>query len=111
MSSDTIIITLPNLDGYDTPQHFAEQLAHFATNDDRVLGIVLRNHIDKDYGAPHDMSKYFGYVVMTRKPEGEVVDDVASEMARDLPVGIYRAVNIEPWHGDRRAAQVDATDP
>ena len=46
-SPNVVIKSLPNLASYNAPQHFGEELAYFATEDDRALGVVLRNHIDK----------------------------------------------------------------
>jgi hypothetical protein len=62
-----MIKTLENLDAYRTGMRGSprlhEEMAWYATEDDRVLGIIVRNRIDDDYG----------WVVLCRATEWENV--------------------------------------
>jgi len=89
-----MIRTVPNLDGYDIPLRGDPRLHHevawYATVDDRVLGIVVRDRIDND----------FGWVVLTRarKP------DVALATGVTISPSAYRCVDMETSHPSLAAA-------
>ena len=99
-SNDAVIRTLPNLNGYDAPRRgifyflgFAEEVAWFATADDRVIGVVIRDQVDdNEDGIPPGV--YFRWELLTRKPVWEVVDqdtdDPFTMAAASLPAGVYR---------------------
>jgi hypothetical protein len=83
-----MIKTLTNLDGYRTgmrgfPQ-LHEETAWYATEDDRVLGIIVRDRIDDDYGS----------VVLTRATEWE--DAFLTNLS--TPPGVYRCVDMNTSH-------------
>jgi hypothetical protein len=100
VNSHTLIKTLSSFDGYDVPQFRKrtisdDAVAWYATNDDRVLGVVLREPIDEDDedGAPSEIP--FAWMLLTRKPWQEL-SDIGPEPARGLPPG-YWVHHWEPF--------------
>jgi hypothetical protein len=79
---------------YDIPlagdPRMMEELKWFATAGDAVLGVVIRNRADGDYG----------WVALTRAGSGEV----ALLTEAPMPVGAYRAVESSAWQISQRAA-------
>jgi hypothetical protein len=89
-----MIRTVPNLDGYDIPMRGVPGLHHevawYASVDDRVLGIVVRDRIDND----------FGWVVLTRARE----PDIAPATGLPIPPSAYRCVDMETSYPSLAAA-------
>jgi hypothetical protein len=84
-----------------------DAVAWYATNDDRVLGVVLREHDDRvlgvmlreplnkddEDGAPSECP--FAWMLLTRRP-WEELSDIGPEPARDLSRR-YWVRHWEPW--------------
>jgi hypothetical protein len=89
-----MIKTVPSLDGYDILMRGDPRLHHevawYITVDDRVLGIVVRDRIDND----------FGWVVLTRARE----PDVALATGATIPPSAYRCVDVETSYPSLDAA-------
>jgi hypothetical protein len=89
-----MIKTVPDLNGYDILMRGDPRLHHevawYTTVDDRVLGIVVRDRIDND----------FGWVVLTRARE----PDVALATGATIPPSAYRCVDVETSYPSLDAA-------
>ena len=116
-TNNIVIRALPNFDGYDAPQRgtffrSAEEVAWFATADDRVIGVVIRDRLDENEDdIPPGV--YFRWELLTRKPAWEVVDhdtdclsdDPLTMAAASLPAGVYRVAECSEGQYEHRTVE------
>lgn len=96
-----VINPLPDITGYDIPQRsqFGDDFAWWHSENDLVFGVVFRVPLDQIEYRGAALGVYFGSVVLSPKPEDEVVDvdtdDMLIAAAKDFPAGAYRVVEAD----------------